>query len=241
MKIDRIRRRVRDVLRMLVWLAPSGSAKNAALRRLGHRVHPSAIARPSLVWRVDELVLGPGSRLGRANVLKHLTSLALAADASIGRLNVISAHPVYKRLYSDGARLALDEHAKVTSHHHLDCSASVTIGAYSSLAGSGTTVLTHSVDLRRDAQVAHPIVLGRYCFVGTHCVLLGGAVLPDRSVLAAGSVLTRASSGEVPSGLWSGVPAAHRRPVDGAWFHRAGTHTRRVYVPASDTTVDDAF
>lgn len=240
MRIAKTGRQLKDVLRLLVWLAPAGASKNAVLRYLGHRVHSSATARSSLVWRVDEVVLEPGSRLGRANLIKNLRSLTLGSDASVGRLNVISSHPVYKRLYSDGARLVVGEHAKVTSRHHLDCSAPVTVGAYSSIAGSGTTVLTHSVDLKRDAQVALPVVLGQYCFVGTRCTLLGGGVLPDRSVLAAGSVLTR-STGDLQSGLWSGVPATYRRAVEGAWFLRRGTHTRRVYVPDSGATVENAF
>jgi len=233
-------RTARELLRALPWLLPASEHKNALLRLQGHEVHDRARVQASLVWRVDHVVLAEGSRLGRGNVIKDLREVNLGFRASVGRFNVLSSHPVYKRLYSGGASLHLAEHAKVTSRHHLDCAGSIVIGPFASVAGSGTSLMTHSVDLRRDAQVAWPIVINDYCFVGTRCTLLGGSVLPARSVLAAGSVLNR-SSGPGESGLWSGVPAAYRRPVDGAWFRRTEAHTRRVYVPTTDTIVENAF
>lgn len=232
--------KARDLARLVVWVLPASAGKNALLRRLGHDVAPTATARSSLVWRVERIRMAEDSRIGRWNLIKNMREVSVAGRASIGRLNVVSSHPVYARLYRDGAALHVEDHGKITSRHHLDCSGGVTVGSFASIAGSGTTLLTHSVDLRRDAQVARPIDVGAYSFVGARCMVLGGAVLPERSVLGAGSVLTRSREERDP-GLWAGVPAAHRGSVGGAWFERTTTHTKRVYIPGTGETVEDAF
>lgn len=232
--------RLTVALRTLVWALPAHPAKNRMLRALGYRIHPTAIARANLVLRVHHISMGPGSRIGRFNLLKNLRLVSIGDHSSVGRLNVISAHPVYQRIYPDGAALVLGRHAKITSRHQLDCSGSVTIGDFSSIAGHETKILSHSIDVRRDAQVAYPVLIGNRSFVGARCLLLGGAVLPDRSVLGAGSVLTRTKQAPEP-GLWAGVPAALRGPIDGAWFGRSVTGTSRVYIPATGETVEDAI
>jgi acetyltransferase-like isoleucine patch superfamily enzyme len=100
-------------------------------------------------------------------------------DALIGPGNVVSSHPVYVHLYRDGGALDLGDHAKITSWHKFDSAGSVTIGEFSSVAGTGTTVLTHGIDFDQRAA-AYPVVIGHRSFVGGHCLIVGGAVLPER-------------------------------------------------------------
>jgi len=221
-------------------MLPPGSAKNSMLRRLGDDIHPTAILYPNLVRHVDKVSVGPRARIGLGNVIKQLRVLSLGAGATIGRYNLISAHPVYRRLLPEGARLRLDERAAITSRHTLDCAGAVTVREGAMIAGHSSTVLTHSIDLKRDAQTAYPVEIGPYSFVGAHCLLLGGARLPDHSVLAAGSVLPR-SKGDPEPGLWAGVPASRRGDTNGAWFTRQTTGTRRVFVPSTGEVVEDAF
>lgn len=231
---------VRDGLRTLTWLLPASPVKNALLRALGHRIHPTAIARSSVVLDVDMISMAPNSRIGRWNAIKGMKSIRLDESASIGRLNVITAHPVFGRLYAQGARLSLGSHSFITSRHRLDCSGSVNVGPYAGVAGHGSSILTHSIDLAKDAQAAYPVVIGSRSFVGTGCLLLGGAEMPENSVLAGGSVLPRSSKPREP-GLWAGVPARHRGEVSGNWFTRTATSTRRVFVPDTGQIVEDAF
>lgn len=232
--------RLRSGLRSLVWLFPAGRGKNRLLRSLGHPVHPSAIASSCLVLNVSVVSMAPGSRIGRFNVFKNLRQVIVGDDSTIGRFNTITANPVFVRLYPDGAELRLGSHAYITSRHRLDCSGSVRVDDFASVAGHSTTILTHSIDLRMDAQAAYPVRVGTRSFVGARCVLLGGATLPESSVLAAGSVLTRARADRAP-GLWAGVPAKHHGPIDGAWFTREATGTSRVFVPATGEIVEDAL
>ncbi|WP_127129811.1 hypothetical protein [Georgenia sp. SYP-B2076] len=232
--------RLRDVVLLIVWLLPASGAKNAMLRAVGHRVHATARARCSLVWRARTVEMGPGSRIGRFNVVKNVRLLRLGREASIGRMNLISAHPVYGRLYPSGASMTLGDHSYLTSRHSVDCSGPVTIGDFAAVAGHRTTILTHSVDVRTDAQLAHPVTIGPRSFVSTNCLIVGGAELPSSSLLAAGAVLARARTGGEP-GLWAGVPARRVGEVEGSWFARAETHTHRVFVPETGETVEKAF
>ena len=75
--------------------------------------------------------------------------------------------------------------------------------------------------MRENRQSCQPITVGAYCFVGTATVMLKGSALPDRSVLGAGSVLTKAMVDE--GMLYSGVPAVAVRPieVDKGYFVRS--------------------
>lgn len=229
-----------QLVRTAVWMLPPGSRKNRMLRRLGDDIHPTAVLHPNLVRNVDRVSVGAGARIGLGNVIKQLRELTLGPGATIGRYNLISAHPVYRRLLPGGARLELAERAAVTSRHTLDCAGSVTVHEGAMIAGHSSTVLTHSIDLKRDAQTAYPVEIGAYSFVGAHCLMLGGAKLPHHSVLAAGSVLPRLK-GEPEPGLWAGVPATRRGDTGGAWFSRKTTGTRRVFIPATGETIEDAF
>ncbi len=225
---------------MAAWLLPASRAKNRLLRTLGHDVHDSAIARTNLVWKVRSVTLARGSRIGKWNMIKNMRSVSVGPGGSIGRLNVISAHPVYVKLYPSGASLTVGANAYITSRHQMDCSGSLSIGDFSALAGHDSRVLSHSVDVARDAQVAYPVVVGERSFVGTRCLLLGGATLPSHSVLAAGSVLARSrQAGE--SGLWAGVPAKFKGEVSGAWFTRLTMSTNRVFIPDTGETREDAI
>jgi acetyltransferase-like isoleucine patch superfamily enzyme len=233
-------KKYRRLLVAFIWLLPASRTKNRMLAAVGHRVHPSAIARSNLVLGVTAFSMGEGSRIGRWNLIKDLRELSLGDGSMIGRLNVISSHPVYKRLYPDGAALVIGSHSFITSRHQFDCSGSLTLGDYSTIAGHQTRVLSHSIDVREDVQVAYPVRIGDRSFVGARCLILGGASLPSNSVLAAGSVLSRSREPGEP-GLYAGVPAKHRGPVEGKWFTRSATGTSRVFIPATGETVEDAI
>ena len=219
---------MRDLILLALWLLPASRVKNRLLTACGHSVAPSATARSNLVWKVRAFEMAANARINRWNLIKGLTKVRLSDSATIGKNNVISAHGSYARIPGSG-RLELGDHAYVTSRHGLDCSGSFILGPFSALAGFGSQVLTHSIDLTRNAQSAYPIVIGERSFVGARCLLLGGAQLPSRSVLAAGSVLTDADRAD--EGLWAGVPARYKSTVEGLWFDRTVGATTEVYVP----------
>ncbi|MGO8759778.1 MAG: acyltransferase [Terracidiphilus sp.] len=166
----------------------------------------------------SRLEMGPGSMIGPLTVCKGLEMLRLEECALIGPFNWITAFPIgtksrhFELDPERKAQLILGRHAAITNRHIVDCTDEVTIGAFSTLAGFRSQILTHSVDLRESRQRSKPVRIGHHSFVGTGCVLVGGSVLPDCSVLGAQSVL--ASRLEAPGYVYAGNPARAIKPIE---------------------------
>ena len=169
--------------------------------------------------------MGPHSRIGHLTVCKGMKRLQLQEHALIGRGNWISGFPkMASRHFAHQPdrepALTVGRHAAITNRHLIDCTASVTVGAFATMAGFGSQILTHSIDLEHNRQTSAPVRIGDYSFVGTNCVLLGGSALPDYSVLGAKALLNHAY--EEPYHLYAGVPArsVKQLPRDWKYFER---------------------
>lgn len=201
--------------------------RRALLNRFcGARIHPTARIGMSLVL-CDELELGPHARVGHLTLVKGLRRLSLGEHAILGSLNWVSGFPEglddsphFRDASARVPALIIGRHAAVTSRHIIDCTDTVSIGEYATLAGYRTQILTHSVSIRESRQRCAPVSIGAYCFVGTGSILLPGAALPDYSVLAAGAVLNRSLS--APHMLYGGCPAKalQELPEDLPYFTR---------------------
>lgn len=231
--------KARRVAGMAPWLLPPGAGKNRLLRAMGHDVDPSAHIGPIVVVGLGKLQAGPKSFLGAGTVLKDLKQVRLGADSFVGKWNVISSAAPLNEHLSDSGTLVIGDSAGITSRHTLDCSGSIELRAFSILAGHGSEVLTHSIDLTENVQTARRITIGERVFVGTRAVLLGGVTIPDRSVVAAGAVV---AAGEFAEGsLIAGVPGKSKRPVQGKWFDRQTEATNEILDPVTGKRVVDAF
>ena len=126
----------------------------------------------------------------------------------------------YQHISDRVTEFSLGTHSNVTMRHIFDCNAPIRVGRFATIAGYRSQFLTHSVDIELCRQDAHGIVIGDYSFVGTGCILLGGATLPYRSVLAAGAVLT--SGAEQSESLYAGVPAKFKKrlPTETKYWQR---------------------
>ncbi len=192
---------------------------------LGYQVHPTARIGCSLVCP-GRLEMGPGSRIGHLTVCKQGVELLRLGDhAEIGNLNWISATPLNGSVHFADVQhrrpeLLVHDHAAVTNRHYLDCTASVSIGRFSTFAGCRSIIMSHSIDLSACKQDATPVVIGQFCFIGTASVLLPGAALPDYSVLGANSLLNKRFT--EPYILYAGTPAraVKRLSPDAKYFTR---------------------
>jgi len=198
------------LLRALVVLLPWRLRRLVLQRVYGFRLH--AESRIGVAWIFPrELVMERGASIGHFTVAKGMDRIAMGERSHIGRLNWISAFPAgtrsahFAHLAERVPQLVLGEHASVTNRHIIDCTERVEIGRFATVAGFRTQILTHSVDLAECRQDAKPVTIGDFCFVGTACTILGGATLPDHSILGAHSLLNRAC--EEPHRLYAGVPA----------------------------------
>ncbi|MBV8145648.1 MAG: acyltransferase [Gammaproteobacteria bacterium] len=184
--------------------------KRRLLRLLYHyELHPSS--HIGLAWVFPQkLVMRGHSRIGHLTVCKGLELLELGESATIGRLNWITAYPLdgsahFAHRGTRAPELALAASAAITNRHIIDCTDRISIGAYATIAGYRSQLLTHSIDLAECRQDAKPITVGRYVFVGTACTLLGGTAIPEYSVIAANSLLHTVY--DEPYRLYAGVPA----------------------------------
>ena len=86
--------------------------------------------------------------------------------------------------------------------------------------GGGTCIYTsdfHSLDatVRRSKEDVNqrkcaPVIIGNDVFIGAHCIILKGVTIGDKSIIGAGSVVTKS----IPSGeIWAGNPARFIRNI----------------------------
>jgi acetyltransferase-like isoleucine patch superfamily enzyme len=207
---------MRLLLRAFIVLLP-WPLKRRLLRLVFHyQLHPTS--RIGLAWVFpDRLVMQPHSSIGHLTVCKGLARLELGEAAAIGRLNWITAYPLdgsahFAHRVTRAPELTLAEHAAITNRHIIDCTDRISIGAFTTVAGFRSQLLTHSIDLAHCRQDAQPIAIGRYVFIGTACTLLGGTAIPDYSVVAANSLLREAYDESYR--LYAGVPARAVRQLD---------------------------
>ena len=175
----------------------------------GYRIHPTA--RIGLSWvQPQRLVMEAHTRIGNLTVCKNLGLVHLQEHSFIGNGNWITGYPPGSTTHfahqpDRRPELIVGPHAAITNRHLIDCTATVSIGAFTTLAGFSSQILTHSIDLTASRQASSPVTIGKYCFVGTNSVLLGGSALPDYSVLGAKSLLNKIF--KETGTLYGGVPA----------------------------------
>lgn len=203
---------------------PSGARRWVFTRLLGHEIHPTARLGRSLV-DVDRLVMGPDSVISSCSVIRGCEEVDLAAEAVVGPLVWVNAVRRDKHYFADQPLrrpvLRLKRAALISCLHMIDCCDLVEIGEYSGLAGFGSQVMTHTVDIVRVKQVAKPVIIGDHSMISTSSVLLPGTVVPDNAIVSAGAVV----KGPLTEGytLYEGVPAVAKRTLkpELAFFHRA--------------------
>lgn len=210
---------MKRVLVALLFVLPASRIKNVLLGRIpGFSIDITARISPCLVLDVARFRMGARSRVALGSVFQNLARVDIAEQSSIGRSNWISS----SRILLDAATLptagtlVVGRHSAITSRHHIDCSGGILVGAFSTLAGHGSTVLTHSIDVMRSAQTIRPVVIGDYCFIGSNCTLTAGTDIADRVVVGAGSVTIH--SLDEPESLYAGVPATRRKSLSGALY-----------------------
>ena len=215
---------LKNLLMLLSIVLPWSVRRSLLEKQFGYSIHPTS--RIGLSWIAPRrLIMEEHSRIGHFNMCKNADLLHLGAHAVIAQLNWITGFPLgHARHFAHQTdrrpELIIERHAGISSRHFIDCTAQVRIGAYATLAGYRSQLITHSIDLEKGRQSSEPITIGEYCFVGTEAVVLGGSSLPHHSVLGAKSLLNK--SWEAPFHLYAGVPAKPLKelPQEWAYFQR---------------------
>ncbi|MEA2298619.1 MAG: hypothetical protein QOF77_1555 [Solirubrobacteraceae bacterium] len=216
---------MRSALAALTVLLPWPVRRLVLQRFFGYRIHPTCRIGFSCVL-ARSLVMEEHSSIGHLTMCRRIDLLHLGSHSVIGTLNFITGQPSDSKLrhYHDcperRPQLLLGRHSVITSRHHLDCTDRVEIGEFSAVGGRGSTFFTHGIDISANRQRPEPISIGDYCLMGTSCVVLAGASLPDYCVLGAMSLVDRALVESHQ--LYGGVPARAIKPLpeDAEYFRR---------------------
>jgi len=212
-------------LKVISFFLPWSLRRRALQKWFGYQIHPTA--KIGLAWIFPKkLIMEAETRIDHFSVAIHLDEIQMELGSTIGRSNWITGFPVgtssphFRHQPNRKAALLLKRYAAVTKKHHLDCTNIIEIGAYATIAGYDSQFLTHSINIMDSRQDSAPIKIGDYTFVGTNVVVLGGAVLPDRCVLGAKSLLNKAHSECLK--LYGGVPARALSNLspEANYFHR---------------------
>lgn len=216
---------MRKILSIIVMFLPWKLKRFFLTRFWGYEIAPSAYIGWSYIFP-GHLVMKQKASIGHFNVAIHLDYLEMGENATISRSNWITgmSTKVKTRFFSHQndrhAELVMGRDAAITKQHHIDCTDRIMIGDYSTIAGYRSQFLSHSIDLYEGRQDSKPITIGRYCFVATSVIILGGAVLPDYCVLAAGGVLKKQYKEQWC--LYGGVPAKKIKDIghNAKYFNR---------------------
>lgn len=199
------------IAQVLICLIPVWRIKRYLLCKIyGFKIHPSAFIGFSFVYP-KHLNMGNSSRIGHGTVCKGLDSIWMGAFSSIGQLNWITGFPLltssqhFASQPKRDPRLVVAKHSAITNRHLIDCTDRVVIGEYSIIAGFGSQILTHSVDISLSRQVSAPVTIGKRVFVGTRAVLLPGCKVASCVVVGAGAVVV--NNLELSFSLYAGTPA----------------------------------
>lgn len=182
------------------------------LRACGHRVGKNCRIGFSVLW-VDQLLLQGNNRIGHGNLIT-CRRLCIGHNGYIGRLNTVSG-PISILLRDSGsignsnkvvrapiniittgpATLLIGRVAKITANHRVDCTCSVRIGDYSTLAGIGIQVWTHGyvhdVSGPGRYRIDGAVNIGDNVYIGASCIVSMGVSICSGVMVGAGTTISR--------------------------------------------------
>lgn len=111
-----------------------------------------------------------------------------------------------------GDRVNISSNCQIFSSNELTIGADTVIGAYSYILSGGSYDYRDPTPFSQQSGMVTrgPLRIGAGCWLGAHVVVLDAASLGDRTVVAAGAVVTRAMEGNQIIG---GVPAKTLKPI----------------------------
>ncbi|WP_145907771.1 MULTISPECIES: acyltransferase [Sphingobium] len=145
------------------------------------------------VIRIDRLVMRSGAYIGHMNFCTGPIDMWLGNNSGIGNRNIVSRAP--RGVTLQRAQLKLGTWAKITASHKIDCTMSVLLGDYTTLAGQGSQVWTHGyVHADEGAgryRVDGRVVVGNNVYIGSRALILAGILIADKIVVGAGLTVSR--------------------------------------------------
>lgn len=220
--------RPNPLLSLLAWLLPPNVPfKNWLLRKLGNHIGEGVIVGPTFVLNCGPFWIDDNAYLGLGNTFKSMRHVRMGKKTHIANFNFITAQAAYQEFSDCVGFLIMEEMAGMTNRHYLDCAGQLILRRNSGIGGLRSIFQSHEIDVHTNQTFAGQIILEPNAMTGTGVLVLRGARLPEKSVLAAGSVLTKQRDDAMkPYGLYAGAPAKFVRELkDFAWWDRTESIT----------------
>lgn len=183
---------MKRLLRALLMFALPSRLAVIAANLLGYRIHPSAHIGFSVIL-VDALEMGPGALIGHGNRASGPFSIIMAHDAKIGHFNTISRGPIGVATGSSTLRIGV--WGQATARHRLDLTCSITIGDYTTIAGTGCQLWTHGyvhdVDGIGRYRIDGPIVIEDNVYIGSMCFISMGVRIAKGVIVGGGASVAK--------------------------------------------------
>lgn len=191
-----------------------------------YKIHNSPKIGKSIIL-AKYLEMHKDSRIHNFTFCKKIDRLILYEDSGIANFNFITGFStsnknVFSNVKERKCELIMNKSSGITSRHFIDCNGGVYIGEFTTIAGIRTQILTHSIDVYNNIQTTASVHIGKYCFIGTGCIILPNTSIPDYSILGAGSVVTKRFTES--NKLYAGNPAKPIKNIDNnkvLYFHRS--------------------
>lgn len=213
------------VFQIVLMMFPWAIRRRMLCLVFGYKISPTARIGLSLIMP-KQLEMGSKCKIGHFCVCRGIDRLAMGDGSGMGSFHLITGISSlnknhFKHIENRKCEMVLGRCVGVPSRKFFDCNGGIYIDDYTTIAGQWTQFLTHSIDIYNSRQDAKPIHIGKYCFIGTGCIVLPGAELPDYCVLGAGSVLNKK---QTDSGcVYAGSAAVVKKRIDPAtvpWMKR---------------------
>ena len=208
-------RSLRTLLAALAVVLPRPLRRFVHVRLLGYELAATASIGHSLV-DVDRLVMGEHARIGHLVVMRGCELVRMGEHAAVGVLmwvnSVRRSAGFFDTVVDRQPELHMGDHSMITVLHLIDACDLVEIGDFAAIAGFGSIVQTHAADIEAMTQDSKPVRIGDYSMVATHCLLLPGAEVPARSIVVAGSTVSRPL--KEGSHVFAGYPARVAKALD---------------------------
>jgi hypothetical protein len=181
------------------------------LNAMGHCVLPGSRVGFSWLWcdfvgldrgvrvghlnliAVRRLMMRERSYFGRLNVVKGPIDVVLKPRAALGTANRVLRAPA--GVSSGPAQLWLGELAKITVDHRVDCTQTVHIGAFSTIAGAGSQIWTHGYVHEMDGagryRIDGRIEIESNVYIGSACLVSMGVRIAKGVIVGGGTSVSR--------------------------------------------------
>ena len=157
-----------------------------------------SIGHLNLFTQVGSLTIGDHVRIGFLNIIRGGDLVNLGRYSELIRMNEINSIPDPETVNPTDPTFMLGDGSIVTTGHKIDFTDRVDIGKRTIIGGRNSSLWTHN------RQKTKPIKIGSFAYLGSEIRMAPGSVIPSRSIVGMGAVVTSELNEE--NTLIGGVP-----------------------------------